>query len=403
MRDFYLYSLQVTLTKIMDADRVRELERKILVESTKFLMGMEEPARLFVRSFFMLLPYTDKIGLNGSNVKAMGQAHVLLEGGTGVGKTDLVECGSNAITAIVNRIQGTPDLMPYHILGDYVFVEDISGKRSIRLRPGKLYSNILFIDEANRIKPHTKSAIFEGMEERSVTPQSEYLDLGGEELRGKKFPLFPISGRIDDFTSHRHFQVFATQNVFGEEEGTSRSPRAELDRFTMCISMNRPPFEDEAKISSKRIVGIKVEKVTDLAELLEASQYVYDNVSFSEDSPAWNYKVALIRNTDPTKVQGSPAFARYIKDHVFHNERDGGIGGGSPRVQYHLEAAARVQAFFSGSDVVRPEHVKAIAPYVINHRLVIRSEKEMKVKPYDVFGEVLENTRIPGWKISLVS
>jgi len=379
----------------MTAERVKELEEKIFQETTLYLAGLEKPGRLLVRSIFMRLPYIDKF----KNVMALGQAHIRLTGGTGTGKTAMIQSLTTAINARYSRIQGHPGLMPQDIVGDYVLAQNIRGERSIKLRPGKIYANIVFVDEANRIRPQTKSVILEPMEERSITPDCEHLDLG-EGVAGvhKLLPLFPISGRIDDFDSPTFFMVLITQNVYGDEEGTYQSPRAELDRTIISIPMRRPEsLEVENKISAKAFVGKKVQKVAELGEILEASQFIYENVSFSE--PAWDYKTLLIRNTDPETVEGNPQLVEFIKSHMMHNDEDGGVGGASPRVQYQLEAAAQMQAFFSGSDIVKPEHVKEIAPYVITHRLVLREDKQYRVRPYQVFQKVLNETMVPEWKL----
>lgn len=375
----------------MTAENVRELERKIFRETTLYLAGLDKPAELLVRSLFMRLPYIDKV----KNVMALGQAHVRLTGGTGVGKTAMLQSLTSSINAKYSRIQGDPGLMPQDIVGDYVLAENLRGERSVKLRPGKIYANIVFIDEANRIRPQTKSVILEPMEERSITPACEHIDLGND-ISGihKVLPLFPTSARIDDFDSQTFFMVILTQNVYGDEEGTYPTPRAELDRTIISIPMRRPAsVEEESKISAKAFVGKKIQKVAELDEILEASQFIYD-IGFSK--PAWDYKTLLIRNTDPETVEGNSGFVSYIKSHVMHNDEDGGVGGASPRVQYQLEAAAQMQAFFDGSNIVRPEHVKAVAPYVIIHRLVLKPEK-FKVRLHEVFQRVLDDTRVPGW------
>ena len=376
----------------MTAEKVRELERKIFRETTLYLAGLDKSAELLVRSIFMRLPYIDKV----KNVMALGQAHIRLTGGTGTGKTAMIQSLTTAINAKYSRIQGHPGLMPPDIVGDYVLAENLRGERSIRLRPGKIYANIVFVDESNRIRAQTKAVILEPMEERSITPDCEHIDLG-DSVSGvhKVLPLFPISGRIDDFDSQTFFMVLMTQNVYGDEEGTYPTPRAELDRTIISIPMRRPSnFEEESKISAKVFVGKQIQKVAELEEILEGSQFIYENIEFSK--PAWDYKTLLIRNTDPETVEGSPEFIAYIKSHVMHNDEDGGVGGASPRVQYQLEAAAQMEAFFDGSNIVRPEHVKAIAPYVIIHRLVLKPEK-FKVRLYEVFQRVLNDTKVPGW------
>ena len=200
-------------------------------------------------------------------------------------------------------------------------------------------------------------------------------------------PLFPLSGDLKDLTGPRHFSVFLTQNPFEEEQGVYPTPQALWDRVTTCMELERPSLEDEMRISSKALVGRKISPVTNLYEIGAEAMFIYNTVSFREDSPAWMYKNMVIRNTDPNpKVEKSSArLAKYIEERIQRTK------GASPRVQFHLEAAARVEAFFAGDDIVKPKHVKAVAPMVIPHRLKTKRHKD---DAREIFAEVLKQTPI---------
>ena len=125
---------------------------------------------------------------------------------------------------------------------------------------------------------------------------------------------------------------------------TFANPVAQLDRTTLSINMMDPEDEqDELNISARNVVGKKVEKLTNLYEVLDIAQYIFDNVTMSDY--AQQYKTRLIRNTRPHRVQRPPA--RTVKEYI--------RVGISPRVHFHLEAVARTFAFFKGDLVITPD------------------------------------------------
>ena len=181
--------------------------------------------------------------------------------------------------------------------------------------------------------------------------------------------------------------VICTENIFGEEEGTFANPVAQLDRTTISINMLDPEDEaDEMKITSGNVVGKKVEKITNLYEVLEIAEHIFETVKMSEYGE--QYKTRLIRNTRPHRVQGRAA--RTVKEYI--------KVGISPRVHFHLEAVARTFAFFNGDDVITPDHIKAVAEPVLAHRLVLREGMEFSVNKEDLLQKVLQDMEIPPWK-----
>ena len=76
--------------------------------------------------------------------------------------------------------------------------------------------------------------------------------------------------------------------------------------------------------------------------------------------------------------------------------------GASPRATLALAHVAKGYAFIQGRAYVIPEDVKAIAPDVLRHRLVLTYDALGDgVKPDDVLGRILEtvggNVRRSGW------
>ena len=149
----------------IDLDRAKEVVDRFQKESTKWLYGLDDAARILSWAFFTLLPYTDKL----TQGKLLRQPHVMFRGPTGTGKTDLVSACAMAVDAKFERIQGLPTYMPEDILGYETIVEEVDGTRKIHFKPGKLMAHIVLIDEDNRLSGKTKAAVLEGMEESSAT------------------------------------------------------------------------------------------------------------------------------------------------------------------------------------------------------------------------------------------
>jgi MoxR-like ATPase len=70
--------------------------------------------------------------------------------------------------------------------------------------------------------------------------------------------------------------------------------------------------------------------------------------------------------------------------------------GGSPRASISLAQAARAHAFLRGRTYVVPEDVRALAPDVLRHRVVLTFEAEAEsVTTDDVVTRVLDAVRVP--------
>ena len=363
----------------VDRDRAVEVVQRFQNETTKWLYGLDEAARTLSWAFFTLLPYTDKL----RQTKALRQPHVLLKGPTGTGKTDLVSGCAMALDAKFERIQGLPTYMPEDILGYETIVEELDGSRRIHFKPGKLLAHIVLIDEDNRLTAKTKAAVLEAMEESSATLSSDYTNISDSTM----IPLFPLSRDLRDIDGPRFFMIICTENIFGEEEGTFPNPVAQLDRTTLAITMNDPENEeDELKIVARNVVGRKIERLTNLYEVLDIAHFIFDNVRMSEFGQ--QYKTRLMRNTRPHRSVGRAAATakEYIKVGI------------SPRVHFHLEAVARTFAFFNGDMVITPDHVKEVARHVLAHRLVLRDGMEFSVTREEVLDQIIRDTEVPPWK-----
>lgn len=279
-------------------------------------------------------------------VALLSEGHVLLEGVAGVGKTVLAKSFAQAIGGKFKRIQMTPDLLPADVIGTYVFNPKDA---NFRLRHGPIFANVVLVDELNRATPKVQAAFLEAMQERQVTIEGDTLKL------------------------ERPFMAIATQMPHGAA-GTFPLTEVQLDRFAYKVGVSYPSEDEEVEILS-RIDSIEqfnigsvvsVDEVLGLIELAR-SIYVHERVK--------RYIVNLV-----SKLRGNP--------HV--------RAGPSPRASIWLLKGSRARALLEGREYVIPDDVKALAPYVIPHRLQLKPEAEVEgVSAEKLVEEALKETPVP--------
>jgi MoxR-like ATPase len=190
--------------------------------------------------------------------------------------------------------------------------------------PGPVFTNILLTDEINRATPRTQSALLEVMEEQQVTVDR-------------------ISRRVP-----QPFFVIATQNPI-EYQGTFPLPEAQMDRFTLSLTLGYPSESEELQMLQKLTHSVTVEALeacltpADILELQQLCSRVQVETSVQQ------YILNLVRTT---------------RD---HQEIALGV---SPRGAIALHRATQALAFLYGRDYALPDDVKFLAPYVLAHRII---------------------------------
>lgn len=276
-------------------------------------------------------------------IALLAKGHVLLEGVPGVAKTTLVKTFSQTLGCSFKRIQFTPDLLPSDITGTYIL--DLRTNTFV-LRPGPIFANIVLGDEINRAPAKTQSALLEAMQEAQVT------------IEGDTRPLaLP-------------FMVLATQNPI-EHEGTYPLPEAQVDRFLLKLIIRHPTAEEEKKI-------LKTYNHPQIAiQTILAPQRILELQAFAEvihiDDELMDYIIGL---------------SRYTRQHprIYL--------GVSPRASLMLLHAAKARALIRGRNFVLPDDIKALAPFVLAHRLLLAPEAEMEgIRPEEIVNEAMEKVR----------
>jgi len=276
----------------------------------------------------------------------LAEGHALVEDVPGVGKTLLARAFAQSLGLTFARVQGTPDLLPTDVTGSSI----LEGT-SFRFIPGPVFANVLLVDEINRATPRTQSALLEAMQERQVSAE------------GQTRPL------------PDPFLVLATQNPI-ELEGTFALPEAQLDRFLLRIAVGYPDEAAERRIASRHQAA--AEPLDGVGEVVEpehvaALRDAARTVRVAEEVEG--YLVALVRAT---------------------REHEDVRMGASPRSSVSLYRAAQAWALLEGRGFVLPDDVRTVAHAVLDHRLLLDVDRELRGATVDgVVEAVLESVPVP--------
>ncbi len=285
-------------------------------------------------------------------VALLSSGHVIIEGVPGTGKTLLVKVLARLIQADFRRIQLTPDILPSDILGTNIF--DLS-TRSFTLKKGPVFTEVLLADEINRTPPKTQAALLEAMEEQQVT------------LDGDTLPLSEL------------FWVIATQNPL-EFEGTYPLPEAQLDRFLFKLVVDYPDWAAEkqmllnaqAGFRAKRLDLARLKSIATVEQILNARKAAQ---AIEPEDKLLDYLLALVQRT-----RQHPDLAL----------------GASPRAAVAWLQTSKAQAWLDGRNYVTPDDIKAIAPPLLRHRLILKPEAQLDGIQMDaVIASLLNQVPVP--------
>jgi len=292
----------------------KELIQRVLKQLDQTLLGRQQLHRMVM-------------------VGILSRGHILLEGLPGVGKTALIKALGQVLHLQFSRVQFTPDLMPSDILGTYLLKDVPGGGREMAFQSGPIFTNILLADEINRASPKTQSALLEAMQEASVTLMGQTRELP------------------------RPFFVLASQNPI-ELEGTYPLPEAQLDRFLFKLSVSDVNVDVLTEIISTRRRGQPPVPQTPLSaaeldRLFLAMEQIY------LPRPVCRYISRLVAATHPQSAEATDDVNSYV------------TYGASPRAAIAMAEASRAHALIDGRPSAGFEDVKAVAPAVLNHRVLL--------------------------------
>lgn len=280
----------------------------------------------------------------------LANGHVLIEGVPGLAKTLMARALSAAVGVKFSRLQFTPDLMPTDVTGTSMFN---SKTQDFQYHKGPIFANFVLIDEINRAPAKTQAALFEVMEEKTVTA-------GG-----------------NTYHMDEPFFVMATQNPI-EHEGTYRLPEAQIDRFMYKLELSYPSLEEEIGIlgahhQKPAYSALKdIEPVVDAA-FVKRSRTLVQKVHV--ETPLLKYIATLVSKT---------------RNHKFISL------GASPRASLALLSGSKSLAALNGRDFVTPEDVQAVLIPALRHRMMLSAEAEMEGKrPDGMLKSLINSVEVP--------
>jgi MoxR-like ATPase len=275
------------------------------------------------------------------------QGHVLIEDVPGTGKTMMARAFATALGREFHRLQCTADLLPSEVTGVSVFDQR---SQDFYFRHGPVFSNVLLVDEINRATPRTQSALLEAMAERQVS----------------------VDGVTH--TLAEPFLVLATQNPV-EHAGTFPLPEAQLDRFLLRIELGYPNRHDEAAVLFATRDHHPVEDVQPVVTSVDVH--------------------GLWREVRDVHVD--PSLVEWLLDIVSGTREHADVDlGASVRGSMALFRSAQARAAIQGRDFVLPDDVVALAEPVLAHRLMLRSESQIRgVTAPSVVREVVQGLDVP--------
>lgn len=275
-------------------------------------------------------------------VALISGGHTLLEDVPGVGKTLLAKSLARSIDGKFQRVQCTPDLLPTDVTGTNIW-NPRSGE--FEFMPGPVFTNILLADEINRATPRTQSALLEVMEEQQVTVDGV--------SRLVPTPFF----------------VIATQNPV-EYQGTFPLPEAQMDRFTLSLSLGYPTEAEELQMLQRLQQGIEFDELQPCISLPEVRELQRLSAQVRVELSLQQYMLNLVRST---------------------REDEEITLGISPRGAVALQRATQALAYLSDRDYATPDDVKYLAPHVLSHRMIPSGGRRARA----IVERLLSSTPIP--------
>ena len=334
-----------TLEEKASSDDDSKMYTNIPKAELKKLQDDAEKVRLEVAK--MLIGQSELVDL--LLVSLFTGGHVLLEGVPGIAKTLAAKLLAKSLDTEFSRIQFTPDLMPADVIGSAIFNMKTS---SFDFKKGPIFSNIVLIDEINRSPAKTQAALIEVMEEKQITVDGVTHKMG------------------------KPFFIVATQNPI-EQEGTYQLPEAQLDRFAFRVRMDLPELAEEKLILERYQNDFSqsfdaIHKVLNPSDI-EQIYHMVEKVFIKKE--VLDYIAQIVVST-------RSSYQIYM--------------GASPRASLWLLKSSKALAALNGRDFVTPDDIKFLAPYVLNHRIVLSHEKELEGTPAEmVIKELIESIEVP--------
>lgn len=273
---------------------------------------------------------------------------LLFEGAPSTGKTRSATTIAAAVGGKLGRVQGTPDVMPSDITGTRIWNPKTA---QFDFAEGPVFSNVFFVDEANRMPTKSQSAMLEAMQERQVT----------------------IPGETESRQLPKPFVVLAAQNPTEHAQGTNPLTVAQLDRFNVSINLPHPNDEDYLAIYS--VKDHEPSQVVDVADIPQMKQAI-EQMAVAHDVKSRAIKIVTgLRMLDKMVDANGSALS--------------GFRAVDQTVRY-----GQALALQQGERVVGEEHIDTAAQYTLRHRVAPTYDAiDQGVSAEDTINEAISNLK----------
>ena len=222
------------------------------------------------------------------------------------------------------------DIQPADIIGVRVYDQT---KKEFILRRGPIFTNLLMVDEINRLTPKTQSALLEALSEGQTT------------IDGVTYPL-----------ANPYFTI-ATQNPY-EAEGTFPLIDAQRDRFMFSFILSHLDAESELEILRRERAGDLDWKI------------YHDRIAPILGPADIKDMIATVR-----EVMIDEKVLEYARDIILATRAHSDIvHGASSRASIAFLRGARARAAIEGRDYAIPDDVRALAHPILRHRILLTRE-----------------------------
>lgn len=290
--------------------------------------------------------------IEGLCIGVLSEGHVLIEGIPGTAKTSIIKVMAHLLGCDTRRVQCSVDMQPSDITGIRIWNSDT---KNFELKKGPLFTNILLVDEINRLPPRSQSAFIECMSENQATIDGTTLFL------------------------QKPFMAIATQNPF-EQEGTYPLIEAQKDRFMISVKSEFLDKEGELEILRRENSGT-----------LDIDRFI------SKTQPMFTPEEIKKAQNDIKNITVSYPVQNYIGELVILSRKHGDVSLGiSSRGTIFLLKGSKALAALNGRDYVTPDDVKKLVKLVFPHRIILNYEAKISGSTPDIVtGQILDTVEVP--------
>lgn len=285
-------------------------------------------------------------------IALLSAGHILIEGPPGTAKTVTTKALAHLTSCEFSRVQAAVDLQPADIIGVRILDRQTN---EFEFKKGAIFTNILMIDEINRLSPKTQGAFIEAMSERQVT------------VDGITMPL------------PSPFFVIATQNPY-EFEGTFPLIEVQRDRFMFYHKSDYMDAENELEIINRADEG-----------KLDWQEFQKTQGPVLNVSEIQHYRSIIER------VYLSDELKRYIRDIILATRQHSDAHlGASSRGSLALVKGAKSTAAINGRTYVIPDDIKGLAMICLAHRIVLTREAIIgNITASQLIQEIIDTIGVP--------